>query len=81
MENKRYYGIDVGGTSVKIGLFEGETLEILTPSAHFGEKIAVSGLKNADGERCDDAKLVQAVYSFDCPFALCEGDILRRKRA
>ncbi len=61
--------------------FEGETLEILTPFAHFGEKIAVSGLKNADGERCDDAKLVQAVYSFDCPFALCEGDILRRKRA
>ena len=26
MENKRYYGIDVGGTTVKIGLFEGETL-------------------------------------------------------
>ena len=26
MENKRYYGIDVGGTSVKIGLFEGDLL-------------------------------------------------------
>ncbi len=26
MENKRYYGIDIGGTTVKIGLFEGETL-------------------------------------------------------
>ena len=26
MENKRYYGIDVGGTSVKIGLFDGEKL-------------------------------------------------------
>lgn len=26
MENKVYYGIDVGGTSVKIGLFRGETL-------------------------------------------------------
>ena len=26
MENKRYYGIDVGGTSVKIGLFEGTKL-------------------------------------------------------
>ena len=26
MKNDRYYGIDVGGTSVKLGLFEGETL-------------------------------------------------------
>ena len=26
MENKRWYGIDVGGTSVKVGLFEGEKL-------------------------------------------------------
>lgn len=26
MENKRYYGIDIGGTAVKIGLFEGERL-------------------------------------------------------
>ena len=26
MENNRYYGIDVGGTSVKIGLFQGQTL-------------------------------------------------------
>ncbi len=26
MENKRYYGIDIGGTTVKVGLFEGETL-------------------------------------------------------
>ena len=22
MENKRYYGIDIGGTTVKVGLFE-----------------------------------------------------------
>ena len=26
MENKRYYGIDIGGTTVKVGLFEGEKL-------------------------------------------------------
>ena len=26
MENKRIYGIDVGGTTVKIGLFEGQAL-------------------------------------------------------
>ena len=26
MESKRYYGIDIGGTSVKVGLFEGESL-------------------------------------------------------
>ena len=26
MEHKRYYGIDIGGTTVKVGLFEGEKL-------------------------------------------------------
>ncbi len=60
--------------------FEGEELEILTPSMHFGEKIKVTGLKDATGEACTDAKLVQAVYSINCSVPLSAGDILRRRR-
>ena len=60
--------------------YEGETLEILTPSRHFAEKVTVRGLKDGAGEACTDAKLVQATYSFDCPVPLAAGDILRRRR-
>ncbi len=76
-------GYDAGRVFVEMRgrFFEGERLEILTPSAHFLQNVTVKGLASTDGVRCDDAKLVQAVYSFECPLALCEGDILRRKRA
>ena len=43
MENKRYYGIDIGGTTVKVGLFEGEKLlekwSVPTVTADGGRRI------------------------------------------
>lgn len=56
----------------------GETLEILSCGEAFGKRVTVCGLTGPDGP-CDDAKLVQAAYSFDCPYPLREGDILRRR--
>lgn len=58
---------------------EGEALEILSPGDRFGETAVVKNLRDDKGELCPDAKLVQAVYSFDCPVPLREGDMLRRK--
>lgn len=61
--------------------FEGETLEILTPSAYFGKSVTVKEMRKDTGEPCADAKLVQGEYSFACPYPLSEGDILRRRTA
>ena len=59
---------------------EGDTLEILSPDGYFGREIAVKDLRNAAGEPCPDAKLVQERYTFECPYPLQEGDMLRRRR-
>ena len=59
---------------------EGDMLEILSPDGYFGREIAVKDLRGAAGEPCPDAKLVQERYTFECPYPLKEGDILRRRR-
>ncbi len=58
----------------------GERLEILSPSEYFKKSVSVMRLTDEKGNPTDDAKLVQAVYSFDCPFPLRAGDILRRRK-
>lgn len=60
--------------------YEGETLEILSPSEHFGKTLTVKDLRDKSGELCADAKLVQGIYSFACPYPLQAGDILRRRK-
>lgn len=59
---------------------EGDILEILSPSDAFGKSVSVSCLRDGSGAPCSDASFVQGEYSFDCPFPLSEGDILRRRR-
>lgn len=60
--------------------FAGDTLSILSPNSYHGEEIAVKGLfSEKENAPVDDAKLVQGVYSFDCPYPLQAGDILRKK--
>ncbi len=59
--------------------YEGDVLEILSPSDSFQKTFSVKDLRDAANSPCKDAKLVQAVYSFDCPYPVREGDILRRK--
>ena len=53
MENKRYYGIDIGGTTVKVGLFEGEKLldkwSVPTVTADGGRQIIPDIAASASG--------------------------------
>ena len=60
--------------------YEGDVLEILSPSDAFGKEITVTHMKDSTGTPCADAKRVQEIVSFDCLYALHEGDILRRRR-
>ncbi len=73
-----------GGTRPTVEMrgrfFEGEQLEILSPSDTFRKTFPVKDLQGEGGERCTDAKLVQAKYTFSCPYPLARGDILRRKK-
>ena len=58
----------------------GETLEILTPSAHFGKSFTVEKAFASSGEEVCDCKLVQQIYTVPCPYKLSSGDILRRRK-
>ena len=59
---------------------EGDILEVLAPSEHFGKTVTVKNMRDSERNPCADAKLVQAAYTFDCPYQLHDGDILRRRR-
>ncbi len=55
----------------------GDTLTVLSPDDANGKSFVMGNIAHEpDGEITDDAKLVQHVYSFDCPIALSEGDLL-----
>ncbi len=58
---------------------EGDVLEVLSPGGSFGKEFPVKNMKDASGAPCDDAKLVQGRYSFECPYPLRKGDILRKR--
>lgn len=58
--------------------YEGETLEVLSPTDSFLKQVTVKNMRGADGQPCADAKLVQGIYTFDCACPLSAGDILRR---
>lgn len=59
--------------------YEGEELEILSPYENFKKCVTVCDLR--EGELpAPDAKKVQAIYSFACPFPLFAGEILRRRK-
>lgn len=60
--------------------YEGDRLEVLSPTDAFLKEIRVEDLRDGAGNPVSDAKRVQDVYSFACPFELNEGDILRRRR-
>ena len=59
--------------------FEGDVLEILSPFEGFGTSVTVRNMKDGDGNLTGDAKLVQGIYSFDCPCPVRAGDIFRRR--
>lgn len=59
----------------------GDVLEILSPNESFGKSFVVGEIRDSKGDSTNDAKLVQERYTFDCPYPLASGDILRRRRA
>ncbi len=58
----------------------GDTLEILSPTDNFAKSFTVEKAALESGEEVSDCKLVQAVYTLNCPFKLQTGDILRRRK-
>lgn len=56
----------------------GETLEILSPKENFNKSFIVKDMFDENGERVEDAKLVQQKLAIACPYRLYEGDVLRR---
>lgn len=58
----------------------GDRLEVLSPSENFGKDFIVEYAYTSTGEQVNDCKLVQEKYKINCPFALCAGDILRRRK-
>lgn len=56
----------------------GDVLEVLSPSEEFNETFVVGDMYNEDGERIEDAKIVQQKIKIKCALKLREGDILRR---
>ena len=77
----REYRAGRAAVEMRNRFYEGDVLEILSPSDAFGRSVRVEDLRAEDGAPCKDACLVQGIYSFPCPFPLAEGDILRRRRA
>lgn len=57
----------------------GDVLNVLSPNGYHGQSFAVGEMIcEKDSSVCSDAKLVQGKYSFDCPYPLQKGDILRK---
>lgn len=59
--------------------YEGDVLEILSPTESFKKTVTVTELNDQAGENCADAKRVQEIYSFACPYPVGIGDIFRRR--
>lgn len=59
--------------------YEGDALEILSPDDCFLKQVTVAHMRDSADGPSTDAKRVQEIYSFDCPYELHAGDILRRR--
>jgi len=56
----------------------GDVLEVLSPTNSFGERITVNRLEDEEGNKVEDAKLVQQKLRLYTDVKLTEGDFLRR---
>ncbi len=59
--------------------YEGDALEVLAPDENFRKCFRVTDMVGPDGAPVSDAKLVQGLYTFGCPYDLHAGDLLRRR--
>lgn len=58
--------------------FEGDELEVLSPSDSFNKTLVVTDLRDVDGNSVTDAKIVQQKLYFKTDVKLAKGDILRK---
>lgn len=58
---------------------KGDVLEVLSPNDTFKKTFVAEEIYDENGERIEDAKLVQQHYKIKCPYCLNAGDYLRRK--
>ncbi len=58
---------------------KGDVLEVLSPDHNFRKSFTVGGIRTSTGEETEDGKLVQEIYTLDCPYTVQKGDYLRRK--
>ena len=58
----------------------GDLLEVLSPTENFGKAFTVESAITSAGEQVTDCKLVQEIYTVNCPYNLSAGDILRRRK-
>ena len=57
----------------------GDVLEVLSPDGNFTKTFVADEIYDSKDEKTDDAKLVQEIYKVECPYALREGDYIRRR--
>ena len=57
----------------------GDRLEILSAGESFLKSFTVQEIWGANGEKTEDAKLVQGRYRIPCPYPLQRGDYLRKR--
>ncbi|MDE6586074.1 MAG: U32 family peptidase C-terminal domain-containing protein, partial [Clostridia bacterium] len=58
----------------------GDILEVLSPTDNFNKSFEVKTAFTSADEEVEDCKLVQENYKIPCPYKLCAGDILRRRK-
>ncbi len=58
---------------------QGDILEVLSPTENFQKSFVAEEIYDCNGERVEDAKLVQGIYKIQCPYPLQAGEYLRRK--
>ncbi|MCD8309052.1 MAG: U32 family peptidase [Clostridia bacterium] len=75
-------GCDNGFAQVEMRsrFYSGDVLEVLSPTQNFGKSFTVGRVYDSLGSEVTDCKRVQERYMVECPFALSDGDILRRRK-
>ena len=71
------YSDGVATVEMRSRFLEGQKVEILSPRESFGKVVEIKNLKDQKGNKVCDAKIVQQILSFDCPYTLYPFDILR----
>lgn len=71
------YSDGVATVEMRSRFKEGQRVEILSPSDAFGRKVEIKNLRDVNDVPVDDAKRVQQILKFDCPYRLLPNDILR----